>query len=61
MSKLYDEAKEWVRDNWKKDNSFNTRIRIIGSVLLIELIDLLHEAKFSLKVTEKDLESKPEK
>ena len=55
MFDLYEEARAWVKTHWNKDTSFNTRIRIIGAVILIELIDWLkRDVKVSVVVSQPD-------
>lgn len=58
MFDLYEEARAWVKTHWNKDTSFNTRIRIIGAVILIELIDWLKkDVKVSVTVASDETKS----
>ncbi len=61
MFPLYKEAKEWVQTFWNKDKSFNTRLRLVTGILLIELIELIRERVGSIEVVVVDeAESKTE-
>jgi hypothetical protein len=39
MFNLYDAVKEWLETYWHKDDSFNTRLRLVTAVILLELVE----------------------